>query len=659
MWTRILEAVRMRPLTDTTAWPLFSVFDIEAENWVEVTCLCHVDELGNRRHFKGLSPYLDWLFSEHFKSDMVWAHWGGRYDHRFVIWEATLRNWQWQAMVSGNLIIILIVRHPSGREIKFCESGRLMPDSVAKIGKTVELEKLDIDRRKIGSYSMDTIIEYCFRDCDIVLKGLQLMRKTLLSVGCDFGFTLASIATRFVRRSDALEWWKFYELQPCELTGRKKMVYSPRMLEADEFSKPAYFGGRVEVYRKGFHRDLYYYDITSSYPWSMTHELPAYFKGFDVPATKLVSYAGRPAERVQNIKKSLERCGISDVSVFMPADLKRFNIPVLPLRDDKKHRIVYPILNDDGQPIRGRWTNIELAELWNQGKDHGVTMFIHGQATFEPLPYLNDFVQKFFNMRLEAIARKDEFSKYAFKILLNSLYGKLVETTTRRSVLYGDDVVQEAIKRHGEEAVRASPAPGAYFLTTESDGPFRHVAAGCYVTARSRLRLLEGIQHAIACGAKVFYCDTDSLIVDKPIYGLESAKKLGDFNLETEIAEIEILASKVYKMRDKDIGPRITGLHGKVTYKSKGMPIKEDSATDGDFSANAAELRWQMFTAKMRNESAEKPTREGISGFLSDIQRGKIHPSKYELPRQMNLGDLKRMHCEDGDSEPLIWQSTG
>lgn len=38
----------------------------------------------------------------------------------------------------------------------------------------------------------------------------------------------------------------------------------------------AYFGDRVEVFKSGTFKNLYYYDITSSYPWSMTHELPAY-----------------------------------------------------------------------------------------------------------------------------------------------------------------------------------------------------------------------------------------------------------------------------------------------------------------------------------------------------------------------------------------------
>jgi DNA polymerase family B len=630
----------MRPLSDFTAWPKFSVFDIEAENWVDVTCLCHLDEFGNTKQFNDVSSYVDWLFSKQYEGELVWSHWGGHYDQRFIIWEVSKRGegWDWQAMVSGNLIIILVVRDPHGRTIKFCESARLMPDSVAKIGKTVGIEKLDVDRRKIESYTRDQVIEYCYRDCEIVLKGLQAMRKILLGIGCDFGFTLASIATRYVRRTDVLDWFKFYEKDPAT----KKLRYRTDMLDADKFCLPAFFGGRVEVFRKGRHRDLYYYDITSSYPWSMTHELPAYFTGFKPPLIKSRTLDGRTSVTT-NVEASLRRCGVSEATIYMPDDRDWFYAPPLPWRQGNK--VTFPIIQNE----RGRWTNLELLELWERGKSRGVKIEIHGQAVFEPMPFVRSFVETFFNMRLEAIAEKDEFRTYAFKILLNSLYGKLIETSIRRSVLYGE-MVDEAIEKFGAYdvdkgvGVEPSPCPGAYFLTTESDGPFRHVAAGSYVTARSRLLLLHGINKAREAGARVYYCDTDSLITDQPIFGFHSAKRLGDFNLETTISEAEIFSSKVYKL----ITPK------GIIYKAKGMPISSK-----DWSEAESAKRWALFTAPFQRglEDAEKPIKEGIRGFLSDIRSGTLQPSSFKLARQMKEGDSKRTHGKEGDSEPLVWIS--
>jgi hypothetical protein len=586
-------------------------------------------------------------------------------------------------MVSGNLIVILVVRDDQGNQVKFCESGRLMPDSVKKIGETVskvvcecwhykdqhveggactvqvgesdvvcgcncfkarDLHKLEIDRRKIGEYDEQTVIDYCYRDCDIVLEGLKLMRRNLMSANCDFGFTLASIATRFVRRSDVLEWWRFYDKVFDEKSGRTKMEYSTAMLKADEFCEPSYFGGRTEVYRKGHTLErLYYYDITSAYPWAMTQELPAYFKGFVVPKSRAVSYPGKPAVHVQDVRKSIDRCGVSDVSIWMPEKREVFKYPVLPWRDVENHKVVFPLLTA-GE--RGRWTNVELMELWEQGQAHGLKMVIHGQALFEPVPFLMSVVSQFFKMRLEAKAAGDEFRTYAYKIFLNSIYGKLIETTIRRSVLFGDEMVTEAIEKFGAEAVEESPAPGAYFLNTVSEGPFRHVAAGSYVTALARLRLLAGIKAAAAAGAKIYYCDTDSLIVDKPVFGFVSEKRLGDFNLECEIVEAEFYASKVYRYVDSK---------GKIVYKAKGLPISADSNTDGDFAAAEAEDRWQRFISKLKGTDLEKATREGISGFMTDIKAGRLYPKAYALPRQMRFSDLKRLHTEDGDSYPRVW----
>lgn len=686
----------MKPLSDETPWPLFSVFDIEATSWVDVTRVCHVDEMGQRCHFDTIGEYIDFLFSDAFESDMVWAHWGGRYDHRFVIWETALRSegkerkwqvYQWQAMVSGNLIIILTVIDDKGNKVKFCESGRLMPDSVKKIGETVskvvcqcwhfkdqhvegegcnegceckgfesrDLRKLDIDRRKMGEYDEQTVIDYCYRDCDIVMQGLKLMRHNLMAAGCDFGFTLASIATRYVRRSDVLEWWRFYDKVKDEVTGKTHLEYSRGMLEADAFCEPAFYGGRTEVYRKTKPGEppatgLFYYDITSCYPWAMTQELPAYFCGFSAPKVKVVSLPGKPARHEQDIRKALSKCGISDVSIWNPEDLDRFKYPVLPWRDEKNHKVVFPLLT---KGERGRWTNVELMELWEQGHAHGLKMVIHGQASYEPRAFLQGVVNTFFKMRLEAAAVGDEFRKYAFKIFLNSIYGKLTETSVRRSVLYGNEMIQAAREKYGAEAIEESPAPGAYFLTTESDGPFRHVAAGAYVTALGRLRLLAGIRQAHNAGAKIYYCDTDSLIIDKPVFGMTSEKKLGDFGLECEVAEAEFYASKVYKIT------KAKGYYKKeserVMYKAKGLPIQFDTNTDEDFAAEECERRWLQFIAKLQDKDLEKPTREGISGFMTDIKQGRLYPKAYAIPRQMRVSDLKRLHTEDGDSHPRVW----
>ena len=615
----------MKPLFEKAEWPKIGVYDIEATDWVNVVCLGHVDEFGNKLIFQSVADYVNWLFTK-FEGTHVWAHWGGHYDHRFVISYVTTLGWSWQTIQSGNLLIIIKIISSSGREINFCESARLMPDSVANIGKTVGLEKLDVDRTKIEALTKEEVETYCLRDCEIVLKGILYLKDVFDSVGCDFAYTLASISTRWVRRSDVLDWIRFYEQ-----TLNGKMTYSSDMLKADDFCLPAYFGGRVEVFRTGlFNKKLYYYDITSSYPWSMTHELPTYFKGFFAPP--------------KDILEALSHCGISEATVHIPAG--KFYLPVLPMRF--KGKLIFP----DGT-IKGRWTNLELLALWERGHKKGVKIKIHGQARYEKMAFLKPFVDMFYSLRKQAKKEGDEFRSYAYKILLNSLYGKLVENIDRKSILHGTDLVNSAIEEYGKNSVIPTSTPGIYSLNTQNLGPFRHVAAGSYVTSYSRIRLLEGMETCLKEGGKIYYCDTDSIITDKEIntFKEQDASQLGTFKLEYVFKHAEFVCPKVYRGKTID---------GKSIYKVKGMPIKGISEKENI-------IRWDLYNYYL-NESSRKRidklnlsesdkkrlgSKEGIAGFMTDLNKGNINPRKQLLSRQLKNFDSKRNH-KDNNSKPLL-----
>lgn len=601
----------MKPLTKTANWPKLAVFDIEAEQWVNVTLLCHVDEYGNRKSFDSVKAYLDWLFEDS-PVDHVWAHWGGRYDHRFIIAEATKRGWEWETIQSGNSIIIVSVFHLN-REIRFCESARLMPDSVKKIGKTVGLEKIEVDRSHIERLTKQEAIDYCFRDCDIVLKGLQYMRDALTEVGADFAYTLASIASRWVRHSGVVDWKRFYRRLG------KKWVYRKDMLAADDFCMPAYMGGRTEVFKTSirepnrvFKGPLYYYDVRSSYPWSMTFDLPLYLKGFKLPNDR--------------VDRALAHCGVSEATVTVPSNTY---LPILGLRHDS--RLVFPV-----GLMRSRWTNIELEEA----RKRGAKVEIHTQCLFEPLPFLRNFVETFYRLRKKAIEDNDSFRSYTYKIALNSLYGKLVESVERTATIFGTNRIKEAL----DKGLKVSPTntPGVYAVKGEKQGPFRHVAAGAYVTARSRLLLHSYLEQALELGGLVYYCDTDSIITNVQLP--ESTDALGNLKLEYTFSELEIVSPKVYR--------GIT-TEGKEIYKAKGVPIHGTDSDGKERGPDECRKRWESYTTGIQIE------KEGVSGFASDIKAGVVDPrARMEgselgpLKRALRNHDKKRTH-EGPNSLPL------
>lgn len=603
----------MRPLKDKAEWPSIAVYDIETTEWINVELICHVDELGNRVHFPSVKTYVDWLWSE-FEGQHVWAHAGGRFDHRFLIPEFDRRGWDFRAALSGGTIVLMTVSH-GGRKMFFADSFRLMPSALKAIGKTIGLEKLDVDRGHIENLSKEEQLEYCFRDCDIVLKGLQSMRTALTGVNADFAYTLASVASRWVRRSPSIDFNRFYRAK------EGKLVYSSQMEEADRWSEPAYFGGRCEVFQKGqIPGPIYYYDIVSSYPCSMQFELPLYFLGFYPPP------AGTSPS---DIERYLSYPGITEATVKIP------KMYIGPLCVPLNGRLTFPY----GQ-VTGRWTNIELLAAFKRG----VEVIPRGQARFEGVPFLRNFVDTFYNLRKAAKRAKDPFLIYAYKILLNSLYGKLVETLDRSAYVTSRWEIQRAQKRGA--TVLSTKVPGVYCVQSQEEGPFRHVAAGAYVTAYSRLRLLEGLEAARAAGGDIYYCDTDSIMTNVRLDHL-AGQELGQWQHEYTFADLEIVLPKVYRATVAETG--------QVIYRCKGVPIVRENEP-----ADFPEIRWHAFKEYAKTGDPEMAAilgRDGLSGFVADINAGTLSPRRQVLLRCLKGGDKKRDWSEN-QSWPLYVNET-
>lgn len=629
----------MRPLYSENEWPTLAAYDLEADYWTDITLVCHVDEYGNRLHFtakdgKGpVAHYVDWLFSE-FPGDVLFAHAGGHYDHRFLMHECHSRGWDFDTAISGGSIVLATINNGK-RTIKFVDSYRLMPDSLKKIGDTVGLPKLDVDASKLHELSPAETLEYCYRDCDIVLKGLQLMRTALTRVGADFAFTLASIAARYNRRNPGIDWDHFV------LRQGKKLVRHPTVELWDKECYHAYFGGRCEMFERGIFgteletdekehifnipKGLEWYDIVSSYPTSMLEPLPLYYLGFFTPPKNL-----------KNVEKFLSHCGITRCTIYVPPA----HLSCLPVKDPKTGRLTFPA--DD--TLTGYWTNIELLEAIKHGAK---IRSIVGQYRFEAVPFLRKFVETFYQLRQDAKNRKDEFQTYAYKILLNSSYGKLVETIERRSFCTASALPRAMMQMREQglsekqiaDRIETTNTQGVFCVRSESVGPFRHTAAGAYITAYSRLRLFRMAKEMHDKGATLYYCDTDSLMLDMKIP--ETGSKLGDWEHVATLKELELILPKVYRA--------VPSWHekGKLDpiYKCKGCPIERKFETK-----DMAEKRWHAFKNFRFSETAEQAEilgKDGVTGFVSDIREGSLMPRRLQESCKTckKSGKVKGLDC--------------
>lgn len=646
----------VRPLKDKDKrdFPPLAVYDIESVDWIKVKLLCHLDEWGNELYFDNVGDYLRFLLTD-FPGDRVWAHFGSGYDNRFLVEE--LHRWMgssYKAVMSGGLPIIFEIQNDAytvvskkngkirNRRVVLLDSFRWLPTTLASIGKSVGLPKMEVDRSRIEQLSPKELRDYCMHDCRVLLRGMQRFRDTVIAQGGTFAITSASIASNFIRADPTIKWQRFFEPDDNYQTysgsrfARFEPGSKPGMLQADEFSESAYFGGRCEVFRRGYAKGpLYYYDIASAYPWAMTQKLPLYFLGFE---------PGARSDDEKGLLSILKRSGVSDARVYIPQGT--FEIPPLPVRAPGG-KVVFA----EGR-FHGRWCNCELLALYKRGAAKGVRIDIGGWARFTAEPFAAELVRRFYRLRKQAKDSGDDAVALTLKILMNSAYGKLAQQLEQSSYVYGDayEFIVDAAKEAG--TWRPSPMPGLSEIVEESEGPFRHVAAGAYVTALARLKLLEGMERAITQGANVYYCDTDSIVVDKPIKGWGGSTELGAWELEKQLVEGEFLCPKVYRARELD---------GTWTLKAKGNNLKSQLELSEPAARHARErlLRWlvyaQEISAHARTELASYTlteselvyygkTEAGLKGWRTTVAGQSVDCLVATLDRHAQNADSKRQH---------------
>lgn len=652
----------MRPLKKSkrTVFPPIAVYDIEAINWTDVQVVCHLDELGNRKSFRGVQEYLTWLL-ESFDGDAVWAHFGSGYDNRFLIEEAQAwHGTSFKAIMSGGLPIIFILENdgftrPSAktgrdrpRQVKLLDSFRLLPTSLASVGKSLGHPKMEVDRSRIEQLTFAEQEAYCFDDCEILLAGLQRFRDTIMAQDGSYSPTSASIASNFIRSDTTIKWKEFFEPSSNYLRYSGESFAAglpgsvPGMLQADEFSEGAYYGGRCEVFRRGCcDGPLYYYDIASAYPWAMKQKLPLYFRGFHPGA----DWNDQPA-----LEKILTTSGISDAFVDIPEGA--FDIPPLPVRLTNG-KVVFA----EGK-FRGRWTNVELLHLFKVGKKRGVRITITSWCRFKEVAFARPFVDMFYALRKTAKEQGDECQSMIYKILLNSCYGKLAQQLEQSCYVFGPayDFLCEAAEEEGR--LKPCPMPGMHEIVEETPGPFRHVAAGAYVTALARLKLIQGIEKAVNLGARIYYCDTDSIIIDRQIPAWNKSKDLGSWELEHTITEAEFLCPKVYRFTT-DTGNRVM--------KAKGANLKSqlELSDSDDNHARESYIRWCVYAREISSWAGGVASKlntdelsyygradAGLRGWKSGMAKGSVECTVAELDRMARNADSKRRHAGDA-SRPL------
>ena len=183
---------------------------------------------------------------------------------------------------------------------------------------------------------------------------------------------------------------------------------------------------------------------------------------------------------------------------------------------------------------------------------------------------------------------------------------------------------------------------GVYCSVTEEVGPFRHTAAGAYITAYSRLKLFRMMRLMHEMGATLYYCDTDSLMLDMPIPEHLTGEGLGEWKFEMALEELEIVLPKVYRAVPLNCKDPET----ETIYKCKGTPIVRKWE-----SPDMPKKRWEAFKAFRYDEdevAAEILGNDGVTGFVQDIKAGTLMPRRMQGPCKV----CKKTGCDPLSETP-------
>lgn len=580
----------IEPLTNARRRARIAVYDLE---WLPtgdcrglplrlIGCRYKDDDgIVKQRHWKAegrqkqaVSEFLDWALQVKHHGTRYYAHAGGLADILFLLAELIRRQiYHVEAIMSGSSAIIVSVKRGRYRWV-FVDSYWTLKSPLAKIGEKMGLAKLDCPfDAPIGE-----LMTYNARDCEILFDALHRFEDELFELGGQLRLTLASCAMDLFRR--------VYLLDTLETED-----------EINTQIRSGYHGGRTEVYRFKLEGRGNYYDINSSYAYSMTKALPGNFIGYS--------------------RKLTPGCW-ADVTVESEG-----YVPALPFKRDA---LYFPT----GE-FRGWYYLTELDQA-------GVTIKeLHNVATFEPQTFMCDYSQDLYARRLKTT---DDFSKESYKLLLNSLYGKTCERSDKtRTVINPDQEWRDNARMTVKQAKSLETPvpirwvmPNVYSEDIAITLPHEHVAIGAAITALSRVELRR---HMTSVN-DLYYSDTDSVITTDE---LPTSKDLGGLKFEHELKSGEFLAPKVYSLE----------LPKGHIYKAKGFPLKSITQHNGMTDS-------EVFDRIRAKEAVQYRSMDRVMTQLARPSGEDKTPIAIEKQRTKSLRLVMRpKRCPEGENNTRAW----
>ena len=387
--------------------------------------------------------------------------------------------------------------------------GNFYQGSVADIGKAFGLPKLELDYE---NPTLEEALPYCKRDVEIIAKAMltwfDFCKRNDLG---HFGITAPKQAFNAFRH-------RFM----------KHKIYIHADEAANNLERESYCGGRTEAFFIGdlSRQRVITLDVNSMYPAVMK-------KG--IYPTKLIA-----------LRRNLTPQGLKYVLNNYLACAKvrvRTEIPCLPCKVGKK--LFFPV----GEFV----TTLASPEL-ELAFSYGKVEEVYEAALYQPAPLFVEFVDFFYNARLQAKTEGNKVNNLLFKLIMNSLYGKFGQKAGDWEII-GETDREDAGYEEVYDLEEGKWLTYKWFngilmvKKEEKEGYDSFPAIASHVTSYARKLLFEYILQAGF--DNVYYCDTDSVFVNeeglKNLSRYVDKEELGFLKYEGEKAGLRIYGPKDYE----------------------------------------------------------------------------------------------------------------
>lgn len=385
-------------------------------------------------------------------------------------------------------------------------------------------------------------IKYC--ESDVMLLH-NVLRKFSLTIFRHFKMdifkypTLPSLAFAIYRASYLKEGWNISILDG----------------EIYKFISNAYTGGHVDLYHHQNKPDekVYRYDVNSLYPFVMLNDPmpvgnPIQFEG-DILDKKIFN------EFAKTFKLE-EKFGFFEANIETPSSL---NAPILLKRmkfKDIGFRTVAPL---------GKWTGVYHSEELSNSEKYGYNYTVNKGYLFNRQIIFKEYITFLYELKKNSSNGTPDY--LISKLLMNSLYGRFGMTPDNLNTAILSNLEIDFLIQSNEEyhIYDKTDLDDDFSIITfrkiddEQTDANVNVSIAASITAGGRLHMSNFKNMP---GYKLFYSDTDSIDLDKPLAEEFVGKEIGEMKLEHVWEKAVYISNKAYIGVDKEgeIYRRIRGV---------------------------------------------------------------------------------------------------